>query len=260
MNWFEALILGIVQGLTEFLPVSSSGHLEIGKYLLNIEVVESLEFSIAVHGATVLSTIVIFRKDIARLLAHVFTLKNTQEMWYGWKLIVSMIPVAIVGLFFENDIEQMFTGNIRFVGLMLLATAVILAVSRFVPAREKPVSFKNALIIGIAQAFAVIPGISRSGSTIATGLILGLKKQEAARFSFLMVLLPILAVNTKELFSGEFTQHSGVGAEAIIIGFLAAFISGLLACKWMLKIVRKGSLFYFAIYCFIVGTIAIIFS
>ena len=286
MNWIEALILGLVQGLTEFLPVSSSGHLELGKAILAIEARENLTFSIVVHGATVLSILVVFWKDLSSLLVNSLKWEYNDSNSYVLKLLVSMIPVGIVGVFFKEQVESFFTGNIVLVGSMLLITAVLLAITHFLPERSQPgsadassagrnISFLDAIVIGIAQAFAVMPGISRSGATISTALILGNKRSEAARFSFLMVILPILAANVldlKDMFSSE-TGMTGaevignaaavsvaepqIGILPLVVGFLAAFLSGLLACSWMLRIVRRGKLLYFGIYCLIVGIIAI---
>jgi len=257
MSLIEAIILGIIQGLTEFLPVSSSGHLEIGKAFLNVPA-ESLNFTIAVHGGTVLSTIVIFRKDILQLIKGCFEFTWNEETQYVAKIAVSMIPVAIIGLLFKDEIKTLFSGgNLVFVGSMLIATAVLLAFTYFAKPKEKKTSFLDAFIIGISQAIAVLPGISRSGSTIATGLLLGNKKELIAKFSFLMVLIPILGENFLDLLSGDLLNNSAVGSEAILAGFVSAFISGLLACKWMLGIVKKGKLIYFSAYCLLAGSIAI---
>ncbi len=257
MSWIEAIILGIIQGLTEFLPVSSSGHLEIGKIILGVEAESSLMFTVAVHGATVLSTIVVFWKDIVTLIKAFFAFKWNDEMKYIVKIVISMIPVLIVGVFFKDQVEALFTGNLLLVGSMLLLTAVLLILPNFLPAKNKEIPFVDAFIIGIAQAIAVIPGISRSGSTIATGLALGNKKDMMARFSFLMVLAPIIGANLLEIKEGIEMAETGISVMPIIIGFLAAFISGWLACKWMINIVKKGKLIYFAIYCALVGSIAI---
>lgn len=261
MDWIEALILGIIQGLTEFLPVSSSGHLEIGKNLFGIHSEESIYFTIAVHGATVLSTIVVFWKDIIGLFKGLFQFKWNEETKYIAKIIVSMIPVGFVGVFLKDDVKTLFTGqNMVFVGSMLLITATLLAFTYFQKSGKREVNFKDALIIGIAQAFAVLPGISRSGSTIATGLLLGNKKETIAKFSFLMVLIPILGENFLDIISGEMTGAEGLGFTPIAIGFIAAFLSGLVACKWMINLVKRGKLIYFAIYCLSVGLIAILFG
>lgn len=259
MNWLEALILGIIQGLTEFLPISSSGHLELGNALLKTQSSENLTFAIAVHGATVLSTIVVFRKDLLQIFSGLFRFSWNTETQYISKLVVSMIPVLIVGLFFKDQIESLFTGNLILVGFALLITSLLLAVTYFSKDKNKEISFLSSFIIGIAQALAVIPGISRSGATISTGLLLGAKKSEMARFSFLMVLLPIIGANLMELFSGDFSNNVSIRAMPLLIGFLAAFISGLLACTWMIKIVKRGKLLYFAIYCLIIGLVAILF-
>jgi undecaprenyl-diphosphatase len=259
MSWIEALILGLLQGLTEFLPVSSSGHLELGKALLNINPENSLTFTIVVHGATVLSTIVVFRRDLWNLIKGFFAFKWNDETKYVFKIFVSMIPVGFVGLFFKDEVESLFTGNIVFVGAMLLITAALLAFTYFKKSNTRDIGFRDSLVIGIAQAFAVIPGISRSGSTIATGLLLGNKKEIVAKFSFLMVLIPIIGANLKDLADGEM-QNGGVGSIPLIVGFLAAFISGLFACKWMIGLVKKGKLIYFAVYCLIIGLVAIIYG
>ncbi len=256
MNWLEALILGLIQGLTEFLPVSSSGHLEIGKAILGIDVKESLIFTIVVHGATVLSTIVVFRKDLLNLFKGLFQFKWNEETQYVSMILFSMIPVCIVGVFFKEEVAGFFNGDVSFVGIMLIITAILLGITFFVKSKSRNISFRDAFIIGIAQAFAVLPGISRSGSTIATGLLLGNKREEVAKFSFLMVLIPILGENFLDLFKGDFTSETSIGVLPLLIGFLAAFVSGLLACKWMIGIVKKGKLIYFAIYCLLVGLIA----
>ena len=258
MSWLEALILGLVQGLTEFLPVSSSGHLELGKYLLGINAEKSLVFTIVVHGATVLSTIVVFWKDLWLLIKGLFQFKRNEETLYILKLIVSMIPVLIIGLFFIYEVEQFFTGNTVFVGSMLLITSALLASTMFVKSNFRNIRFLDAFIIGVAQAFAVLPGISRSGATISTGLIIGNKRELITKFSFLMVLIPIIGANAKSMLDGDISTGAGIGILPLVVGFLAAFLSGLFACKWMIKIVNKGKLIYFAIYTFIIGTIAII--
>jgi undecaprenyl-diphosphatase len=259
MNGLEALILGLVQGLTEFLPVSSSGHLEIGKALLGVEAKENLSFSIAVHGATVLSTIIVFRNEIFRLISGVFRFRWNQETDYTAKIFVSMIPVAFVGFLFNDYLETLFNSNILLVGSMLLVTAILLAFTYFSQKKNKEIGYKEAFIIGIAQAIAVLPGISRSGATIATGLLLGTKKENVAQFSFLMVIVPIIVANFKDIMSGDMTSEGGIGVFPVIVGFMAAFISGYLACSWMLRIVKKGKLIYFSIYCSIIGLIALIY-
>lgn len=260
MDWLEALILGLIQGLTEFLPVSSSGHLELGKVILGVNAKESLAFTVVVHGATVLSTIVIFRKDILKLLKGLLAFKWNEETAYVSKIIVSMIPVLILGLLFKDYIESFFTGNVLLVGSMLIITSMLLMSTYLIKSNERKISFLDSFIIGIAQALAVMPGISRSGATISTGLLLGDKKANVARFSFLMVLIPILGANFKDIYDGGMNAEGGVGMIPLVVGFLAAFISGLLACKWMIGIVKKGKLIYFAVYCFLVGASAIIYS
>jgi undecaprenyl-diphosphatase len=259
MNWFEALILGIVQGLTEFLPVSSSGHLEIAKSLFGIDPDKSFYFTVAVHGATVLSTIVVFWKEILNLATGSLKFKMNEESSYTLKIIVSMIPVGIAGIFLKEPIENLFNGDMVFIGLMLLVTSLLLAAAHFMKKRERSIGYKDAFIIGIAQAIAVIPGISRSGFTIATGLLIGNKKDEIARFSFLMVLVPVIGANILEIFSGE-TGMSSSGAGIILVGFVAAFVSGYFACRWMISLVRRSKLIWFAVYCALIGVVSIILN
>ncbi|NCC72523.1 MAG: undecaprenyl-diphosphate phosphatase [Sphingobacteriia bacterium] len=258
MNWLEAILLGIIQGLTEFLPVSSSGHLEIGKVILGVEAERSLIFTVVVHGATVLSTIVVFYRDILRLIKGLFVLKWNDETRYVAKILLSMIPVAIVGLFFKEEVESFFTGNLVFVGSMLLVTATLLLFTHFKKSNTRQITFLDSFIIGISQAIAVLPGISRSGSTISTGLVLGNKKADVAAFSFLMVLIPIIGANFKDILDGEMAGSTAISPMILLIGFLAAFVSGLIACKWMIGIVKKGKLIYFSVYCYIVGIVAIL--
>lgn len=258
MNWYEALILGIVQGLTEFLPVSSSGHLELGKAIFNLSTEEDLTFAVTVHGATVLSTIIVFYKELIRLFAESFSLKWNSSAKYLAKLLISMIPVIIVGMFFRDFVEQFFTGNVVFVGIMLIITSALLIAAYYARDRGKEISYLDSFIIGIAQAIATVPGISRSGATIATGLLLGNKKDEMAQFSFLMVLIPIIGVNLLDIFSGNLSADTSITALPLIIGFFSAFITGLMACRWMIRIVKKGKLIYFGIYCLIIGIIAIL--
>ena len=260
MDWLQALILGLVQGLTEYLPVSSSGHLAIGSYLFGIEGEENLAFTVAVHVATVLSTLVILWKEIDWIFRGLFKMQLNDETRYVINIIISMIPVGIVGVFFKDTVEDIFGSGLLIVGCMLLLTAMLLTFSYYAKPRQKEkISLRDAFIIGIAQACAVMPGLSRSGSTIATGLLLGNKKEKLAQFSFLMVIPPILgealldilkAVKGEELFGGIDTMP-------LIIGFLAAFISGCLACQWMINVVKKGKLIYFGIYCAIAGAITI---
>ena len=260
MSWLEALILGLVQGLTEFLPVSSSGHLELGKVLLNVEAQSDIRFTIVVHGATVLSTLVVFFKEIWEILKGSLLFKWNSETQYLAKIVVSMIPVIVVGLFLEEYIESFFGGKIMFVGAMLIVTAILLGLTHFLRNKfqERKIGYGSAFIMGIAQAFAVLPGISRSGATIATGILLGNKKKDLAQFSFLMVLVPILAANMKSLIGFEGVEPgASTGSIQLLIGFLAAFITGWLACSWMVNLVRKGKLLWFAIYCLIIGLVAI---
>lgn len=257
MTWYEALILGLIQGLTEFLPVSSSGHLEIAKSLFGINPEESFYFTVAVHGATVLSTLVVFWKEIVQLISGSLKFKMNEETSYVLKIIISMIPVGIAGVLLKEPIENMFNGNLVFVGSMLMVTAVLLALAHFIRKRERSIGYWDALIIGIAQAIAVIPGISRSGATIATGLMIGNKKDEIAKFSFLMVLIPVLGANLLEIVTGEIgTGSAGVGV--ILIGFVTAFAAGYLACRWMIALVKRSRLIWFAVYCVIIGLLAVL--
>ncbi len=260
MTWFEALIMGLVQGLTEYLPVSSSGHLQIANTLFGIEGEENLTFAIVVHTATVCSTLVVLWSEIATLLKGFFKFKWNDETQYISKIALSMIPVGIVGVFFQDYVEALFGDGMLVVGIMLFVTAALLAFAYYAKPRKKEViGYRDAFIIGLAQACAVIPGISRSGATIATGLILGDKKEQVANFSFLMVIVPILGKAFLDLVGGDMA-NSSLSATAMIVGFISAFISGAVACKWMLNIVRKGKLIYFAIYCLAMGAFAIIYS
>jgi undecaprenyl-diphosphatase len=224
---------------------------------LGIEGESNLLFAIVVHGATVLSTIVIFYKDIISLIKGIFLFKWNEETKYALKIILSMIPVGVVGLLFKDKIEALFSGNLTFVGSMLLVTAAVLAFTYFAKSKKREVSFIDSVVIGIAQVLAIIPGISRSGSTIATALLLGVEREKAARFSFLMVLLPIIGANLADVVGGDMAVESGIGTLPLIAGFIAAFISGLLACKLMINLVKKGKLIYFAAYCAVIGIIAI---
>ncbi len=259
MDWLEALVLGVIQGLTEFLPVSSSGHLQIFNAILGVEGEENLTFAVAVHAATVCSTIVVLRKEIAVLLAGLFRFRWNEETMYIAKIVVSMIPVGIVGFFFKDYVESLFGSGLMVVGGALLLTSVLLAFAYYAKPRVRSViSFRDAFIIGLAQACAVIPGLSRSGSTIATGILLGNNKENVAKFSFLMVLVPILGEAFLDLMKGNFGQaESGISTLSLAVGFLAAFISGFIACSWMLNLVKKGKLIWFAVYCFIVGVIVL---
>ena len=257
MNWFEAMVLGLIQGLTEFLPVSSSGHLEIAKSLFGVNPEASFYFTVAVHGATVLSTIVVFWREIVTLARGTLKFRMNDETSYVLKIVVSMIPVGIAGLLLKDPIERMFNGNMVFVGFMLLITSLLLAGAHFIRKRNRTITYLDAFIIGIAQAFAVIPGISRSGATIATGLIIGNSKDRIARFSFLMVLVPVIAANLLEILTGEINNDSS-GAGIILIGFFAAFFSGYLACRWMVELVKHSKLIWFSVYCVIIGLLAVL--
>ncbi|MDO6471127.1 undecaprenyl-diphosphate phosphatase [Maribacter sp. 1_MG-2023] len=261
MDTLDAIILGIIQGLTEFLPVSSSGHLELGKAVLgdNSLPEDSLLFTVILHFATALSTIVVFRKDIWEILSGLFQFKWNEESQFSAKIIVSMLPAVFIGLFFEEQLEELFGGNIRFVGFMLIITAVLLYFADKAKDTDKKVSFKNAFIVGISQAIAMLPGISRSGATISTSVLLGVDKSKAARFSFLMVVPLIFGKIAKDLMSGDL-NFDGENNIAMGAGFIAAFLAGLAACTWMIKLVRKSKLSYFAIYCLVVGLIAVIYG
>ncbi len=266
MSWLEALILGIVQGLTEFLPVSSSGHLEIGQALLGTAGEENLLFAVVVHAATVLSTLVILRREVTQLFKGTFTtLQWNQDKDYVAKILVSMIPVFIVGMFFKDQVEVFFGNGLLIVGICLIITASLLWLSEFMTKRMNrqghSVTYRDALIIGCAQAVAVLPGLSRSGTTIATGLLCGVRKEEVAKFSFLMVLIPILGdalLEIIDILQGEVVVS--IGWLPLLVGFIAAFVTGCFACRFMIDIVRRQKLIYFAIYCLCVGTFAIIYG
>lgn len=261
MTWIEALILGIVQGLTEFLPVSSSGHLELGKVLLNTEVKEDLTFTVLVHFATVLSTITVFFGEVRELAKGAFTFRWNEPTRYLVKILLSMIPVLIVGIFFKEEVESLFSGNLLLVGIALLVTALLLLSTQLVRPGVKKIPYADALIMGFAQAIAVIPGISRSGATISTGLLLKNERGEVAKFSFLMVLLPIIGAAGLDLLTMDASAGSAaVPVISLITGFLAAYLSGFLACRWMISLVKKGNLHWFALYCGIIGILAIIFA
>ncbi len=261
MDIIDAIILGIIQGLTEFLPVSSSGHLELGKAILGDSSIpeESLLFTVVLHFATALSTLVIFRKDVLEIFKGLFQFQWNKEAQFALKIIISMIPAAIVGFFLEDFMEVFFDGAIIIVGIMLLITAVLLYLADKAQTTEKDVSFRSAFVVGLAQAVAMLPGISRSGATISTSVLLGIDKTKSARFSFLMVVPLIFGKVAKDLLSGEInfesSQMASMGA-----GFVAAFVAGLFACTWMIQLVKKSKLTYFAIYCVVVGVIAIAWS
>ena len=264
MSWLDALILGIVQGLTEFLPVSSSGHLEIGQALLGTSGGHNLTFAIVVHTATVLSTLVVLWREVVQLFKGTFTtLAWNAEKDYVAKILVSMIPVFVVGMFFKDEVESFFGNGLLLVGICLLVTALLLALSEWLQKRRQDsgheVGYKDAIIIGLAQACAVLPGLSRSGSTIATGLLCGVKKESVAQFSFLMVLVPILGeafLDLLKLLQGE--SASNLGIVPALVGFVSAFATGCFACRFMIEIVRRQRLVWFALYCAIVGSVAIL--
>lgn len=261
MDSLDAVILGIIQGLTEFLPVSSSGHLELGKALLGDTSIpeESLLVTVVLHFATALSTIVIFRKDVWDIIRGLFQFRWNESSKFSLKILISMIPAGLVGFFFEAQLESFFGGNIALVGAMLLVTALLLWLADKAKNTNKQVSYQNAFVIGIAQAIAMLPGISRSGATISTSVLLGNDKDKAARFSFLMVVPLIIGKIAKDILSGDLSSETA-NVTSLGIGFAAAFISGLFACSWMLKLVRKSKLSWFAIYCVIVGVLAIVLS
>ena len=260
MSWLAALALGIVQGLTEYLPVSSSGHLAIGSALFGIEGEENLAFTIVVHVATVFSTLVILWKEIEWIFRGLFKFQMNSETRYAINILISMIPIGIVGVFFKDTVESIFGSGLLIVGCMLLVTAALLAFSYYAKPRQKEsISMKDAFIIGLSQACAVLPGLSRSGTTIATGLLLGNNKAKLAQFSFLMVIPPILGealLDVLKLVKGE-DIAGDIPTLSLVVGFVAAFLSGCLACKWMINIVKKGKLIYFAIYCAIAGLVTI---
>lgn len=277
MDSLQALILGLVQGLSEYLPISSSGHLEIFKQLLglDLEAGASLEFSVMLHVATVLSTIVVLWKEFAPLCKSFFTFRNDANTRYVLKILLSCIPVGIVGVAFKKDIEGFFGGDLTVVGICLMVTAALLAFSYFF--RTSPLTAKSytprditwldAFIIGVSQAVAVLPGLSRSGTTIATGVLIGDKREEVAQFSFFMVIIPILGealLDLKDMLSnlsaGTGAQADAIGFGPMLIGFIVAFVSGCLACKWMLSIVKKGKLVWFAAYCLAVGVLCLCFN
>ena len=259
MDTLQAILLGIVQGITEFLPVSSSGHLQIAKELLGVQIEENLTFDVMLHAATVLSTLIVLWSEVVRLVKGLFSRHFNEEQAYILKLVLSMVPIGIVGFLFKEQLNALLDSPwiLVIVGAMLLLTAALLAFAYYAKPRPKEtISYRDALIIGIAQACAAMPGLSRSGSTIATGLLLGNKKAAVAQFSFLMVLAPILGETLLEAMSGELT--AGVAAGPLTAGFLASFITGCLACKFMIEIVKRGKLIWFAIYCALAGVVAIV--
>lgn len=263
MNWFEALVLGLIQGLTEYLPVSSSGHLAIGSHLFGVDGADNLAFTIAVHVATVLSTLVVLWKEIDWIFRGLFKCELNAETKYVLNIVVSMIPIGIVGVFFKDAVEEIFGSGLLIVGCMLVLTAVLLTFSYYAKPRQKEhISLRDAFIIGVSQACAVLPGLSRSGTTIATGLLLGNKKANMAQFSFLMVIPPILGealLDAMKMAKGD-DVFGDIGTLPLVVGFIAAFVSGCAACKWMINIVKKGKLIYFAIYCAIAGAATVAYS
>jgi undecaprenyl-diphosphatase len=261
MSWLEALILGIIQGLTEFLPVSSSGHLEIAKFILGDTSLpqESLLMTVVLHAATAISTLVVFRKDIAEIFIGLFQFKWNQQTIFSLKVVLSMIPAGLAGLLLNEEIESLFGGRLLLVGSMLIVTAVLLLLADWVKTNEKEVGYWSAIIIGISQAIAIVPGISRSGATISTSLLLGIDRSKAARFSFLMVVPLILGAMAKDLLSGEINyEHSQI--IPLMVGFLAAFFTGILACTWMIALVKRAKLSWFAFYCLLIGSLAIVYT
>lgn len=258
MSYLEAIILGIIQGLTEFLPVSSSGHLELAKAIFGDQSLprESLTFTVILHFATAISTMVVFRVEILTIIKGLLQFKWNEEFIFSLKIIISMIPAVIIGLLFEKELEAFFGGQILMVGFMLLITGLLLLFADRAKNTTNNVSYKNALIIGISQAIAMLPGISRSGATISTSVLLGVDRTKAARFSFLMVIPLILGKVAKDILGGQINfETANIGAYSS--GFIAAFLAGLFACNWMISLVKNSKLYYFAIYCFIIGTIAI---
>ena len=255
---FRAIVLGIVQGLTEFLPVSSSGHIELAKVILGDQSVgkQSILMTIMLHGATALSTVIIFRNEIKEIFKGLFQFKRNEASEFSVKIIISMIPAAIVGLLFEDQMEALFERQILLVGIMLLITGLLLLLADRAKNTDKKVGFGHAVIIGISQAIAILPGISRSGATISTSVLLGIDRERAARFSFLMVVPLIFGKIAKDLLSGDLTYSDGQ-LVPILAGFAAAFLTGLVACTWMIQLVKSSKLSYFSIYCFIVGALAI---
>ena len=261
MEVLNAIILGIIQGLTEFLPVSSSGHLEIAKFLLGEDKLanESLLMTVVLHCATAFSTIVIFRKEILEIFKGLLCFKNNESFWFSVKIIISMIPAAIIGFFFDSEVELLFNGNLTIVGIMLIVTGLLLFMADKAKVTEKKINLKTAFLIGISQAIAIIPGISRSGATISTAVLLGIDKENSAKFSFLMVVPLILGKVSKDILDSE-NLISDQSFYHLLIGFIFAFITGIVACKWMIKLVKNSQLKYFSYYCFIIGLTVIILS
>ena len=262
MDILQAVVLGIIQGLTEFLPVSSSGHLEIAKAIFGDQSMpaESMLMTVILHGATALSTLVVYRKEVAQIFKGLFAFKNNDEFQFSIRIVLSMIPAAVIGVLFDEQIEQLFSGQILLVGAMLGVTGLLLFLADRAKRTEKDVSLASAVIIGIAQAIAILPGISRSGATISTAVLLGIDKTKSARFSFLMVVPLILGKMAKDVLDGAFDTAMQTSMLPLGIGFVVAFITGLVACTWMIKLVQKSQLRFFSYYCFAVGLISIIVS
>ena len=258
-EYIEAIVLGVVQGLTEFLPVSSSGHLEIGKFVLDDDAVgkESIMMTVVLHFATALSTVVIFRQEVMEILRGLFQFQYNEQTSFALKIIVSMFPAAFVGIVFDEQIEALFSNNMLLVGIMLLLTGVLLLLADRAKKTEKSVGFLDAVIVGVSQAIAILPGISRSGATISTCVLLGIDRSKAARFSFLMVVPLIFGKIAKDLLDGEFEALESGQALPLVIGFVAAFVTGLFACTWMIRLVKAAELKWFSWYCFAVAALAI---
>jgi undecaprenyl-diphosphatase len=261
MDYFEAFLLGIVQGLTEFLPISSSGHIEISKVILgsSFDKNEGLLFTIILHFATALSTMFIFRKDIINIFKGLLTKKWNESKKFSLSILISMIPAVFIGLLYEDFINSLFNGNLILVAAMLYITGLLLFLSDFLKLKKKEITYKNSFIIGLAQAIAILPGISRSGATIATSVIMGIDREKAARFSFIMVIPLIFGSMFKSMIDYDFNFES-FNIISLLIGFISAFITGLFACKWMIRLVKSSKLYYFSIYCWIVGSIIVAYS
>ena len=261
MDYFEAFLLGIVQGLTEFLPISSSGHIEISKVILgsSFDKNEGLLFTIILHFATALSTMFIFRKDIINIFKGLLTKKWNESKKFSLSILISMIPAVFIGLLYENFINSLFNGSLILVAAMLYITGLLLFLSDFLKLKNKEITYKNSFIIGLAQAIAILPGISRSGATIATSVIMGIDREKAARFSFIMVIPLIFGSMFKSMIDYDFNLES-FNILSLLIGFISAFITGLFACKWMIRLVKSSKLYYFSIYCWIVGSIIVAYS
>ena len=261
MDYFEAFLLGIVQGLTEFLPISSSGHIEISKVILgsSFDKNEGLLFTIILHFATSLSTMFFFRKDIIDIFKGLLTKKWNESKKFSLSILISMIPAVFIGLLYENFINSLFNGSLILVAAMLYITGLLLFLSDFLKLKKKEITYKNSFIIGLAQAIAILPGISRSGATIATSVIMGIEREKAARFSFIMVIPLIFGSMFKSMIDYDFNLES-FNILSLLIGFISAFITGLFACKWMIRLVKSSKLYYFSIYCWIVGSIIVAYS